>query len=111
MSDCLELTMMIPFILNRFLRNTHFKNSELALFQCRTGVTRSDLAIKLWLKCWVVMAKTMAMVFKDSFTKEEYSKLREYLRNERVLLSQDAKLNAKIDESQENKKNAFEIYI
>ncbi|CAG8681321.1 17414_t:CDS:2 [Rhizophagus irregularis] len=34
------------------------------------------------------MAKTMAMVFKDSFTKEEYSKLREYLRNERVLLSQ-----------------------
>ncbi|PKC51505.1 hypothetical protein RhiirA1_447471 [Rhizophagus irregularis] len=34
------------------------------------------------------MAKTMAMVFKDSFTKEEYSELREYLRNERVLLSQ-----------------------
>ncbi|EXX58900.1 hypothetical protein GLOIN_2v1790940 [Rhizophagus irregularis DAOM 181602=DAOM 197198] len=88
MSDCLELTMMIPFILNRFLRNTHFKNSELALFQRRTGVTRSDLAIKLWLKCWVVMAKMMAMVFKDSFTKEEYSELRECLCNERVLLSQ-----------------------
>ncbi|CAG8754799.1 11779_t:CDS:2, partial [Rhizophagus irregularis] len=51
-------------------------------------VTRSDLAIKLWLKCWVVMAKMMAMVFKDSFTKEEYSELRECLCNERVLLSQ-----------------------
>jgi hypothetical protein len=34
------------------------------------------------------MAKTMAMVSKDSFTKEEYSELRECLRNERVLLSQ-----------------------
>ncbi|CAB4443413.1 unnamed protein product [Rhizophagus irregularis] len=54
------------FIRNwKFLRNTHFKNLELALFQRRTGVTRSDLAVKLWLKCWVVMAKMMAMAFKD----------------------------------------------
>lgn len=39
MSDCLQLTMMFPFILNRFLKNTHFKNLELELFQRRTGVT------------------------------------------------------------------------
>lgn len=64
MSDCLQLTMIFPFILNRFLKNTHFRSSELALFQRRTGVTRSDLAVNLWLKCWIVMAKTMAMVFK-----------------------------------------------
>ncbi|PKC56095.1 hypothetical protein RhiirA1_501645 [Rhizophagus irregularis] len=75
MSDCLQLTMMFPFILNRFLKNTHFKNLELELFQRRTGVTR-------------IMAKTMAMVFKDSFTAEEYSELRECLCNERILLSQ-----------------------
>jgi hypothetical protein len=87
MSDCLQLTMMFPFILNRFLKNTHFKNSELALFQRRTGVTRSDLATKLWMKCWIVMAKTMAMVFKDFFTKEDYDKLRECLDSERTLLS------------------------
>uniref|UniRef100_U9SVH3 Uncharacterized protein n=1 Tax=Rhizophagus irregularis (strain DAOM 181602 / DAOM 197198 / MUCL 43194) TaxID=747089 RepID=U9SVH3_RHIID len=89
MSDCLQLTMMFPFILNRFLKNTHFKNLELELFQRRTGVTRSDHAIKLWLKCWIVMAKTTAMVFKDSFTAEEYSELCECLCNERILLSQN----------------------
>src|SRR5438034_259887 len=88
MSDCLQLTMMFPFILNRFLKNVHFKNSELALFQRRTGVTRSDFAVKLWLKCWIVMAKTMAMAFKDSFTKEEYGELCECLYNEQLLLSQ-----------------------
>ena len=88
MSDCLQLTMMLPFILNRFLKSTHFKNLELASFQRRTGVTRNDHAVKLWLKCWVVMAKTMAIVFKDSFTEKEYGELRECLYNERMLLSQ-----------------------
>jgi hypothetical protein len=34
------------------------------------------------------MAKTMAMVFKDSFTESEYGVLRECLHNERLLLSQ-----------------------
>jgi len=88
MSDCLQLTMMIPFILNRFLKSRHFKNSELISFQHRTGVTRSDFAVKLWVKCWVVMAKTTVMAFKDSFTKENYDELRQCLYNERTLLSQ-----------------------
>ncbi|GES97671.1 hypothetical protein GLOIN_2v1774533 [Rhizophagus clarus] len=57
-------------------------NSELELFQRRTGVTQSDHAVKLWLKCWIVMAKTMAIVFKDSFTEEEYDELHECLHNE-----------------------------
>ena len=88
MSDCLQLTMMFPFILNRFLKHTHFKNPELATFQHRTGVSRSDTAAKLWLKCWVKVARTMSMVFKDSFTNEEYDELRECLDSERKLLSQ-----------------------
>ena|ERR1043166_2821787 len=87
MLDCLQLTMVFPFILNRFLKSIHFKNPELALFQRQTGVTQSDYAVKLWLKCWVVIAKTMSMVFKDSFTNEEYDELRECLYNERKLLS------------------------
>jgi hypothetical protein len=88
MSDCLQLTMMFPFILNRFLKHTHFRNSELISFQQRTGVTRNDHAVKLWLKCWVIMAKTMTIAFKDSFTKEDYEKLHQCLHNERTLLSQ-----------------------
>jgi hypothetical protein len=34
------------------------------------------------------MAKTMSMVFKDSFTKEDYDELYQCLQNERILLSQ-----------------------
>ena len=88
MSDCLQLAMMFPFILNRFLKHSHFKKPELALFQHHTGITRSDLAVKLWLKCWVLMSQTMALAFKDSFMKEDYDKLRECLDNEQKLLSQ-----------------------
>ena len=82
MSDSLQLAMMLPFILNRFLKNTHFKTSELNLFQHRMGITRSDFAVKLWLKCWIVTAKTMSIVFKDSFTEEDYDELRDCLHNE-----------------------------
>ncbi|CAB4485675.1 unnamed protein product [Rhizophagus irregularis] len=89
MSDCLQLTMMLPFILNRFLKNNHFKNSDFELFKRQTGVTRNDFAVKLWLKCWIMVAKTTAIVFKDSFTEDEYGELRDCLHNERMLLSQD----------------------
>ena len=51
------------------------------------GITRSDHAVKLWLKCWIVVSKTMVMVFKDSFSKEDYDGLRDCLDNERKLLS------------------------
>ena len=88
MSDCLQLTMIFPFILNRFLKHTHFKKLELASFQRRTGVTRSNHAVKHWLKCWVLMAKNMVMVFRDSFTKDDYNELSNCLDIERKLLSQ-----------------------
>ncbi|PKY61391.1 hypothetical protein RhiirA4_486295 [Rhizophagus irregularis] len=88
MSDCLHLAMMIPFILNRFLKPTHFKKLELALFQRRTGVSRSDLAVNLWVKCWVLMARTMTIAFKHSFTEEDYIQLHECLDSERKLFSQ-----------------------
>ncbi|PKB98811.1 hypothetical protein RhiirA5_430767 [Rhizophagus irregularis] len=88
MSDCLQLTMMLPFILNRFLKNNHFKNSDFELFKRQTGVTQNDFAVKLWLKCWIMVAKTTAIVFKDSFTEDEYGELRDCLHNERMLLSQ-----------------------
>ena len=70
MSDCLQLTMMFPFILNRFLKHTHFKKPELSLFQRRTGITRSDHAVKFWLKCWILVAKTMVMYLKIPFQKK-----------------------------------------
>jgi hypothetical protein len=88
MSDCLRLAMMIPFIFNRFLKPQHIKKSEIDKFRRRTGVSRSDLAVKLWVKCWILMAKTMTMSFKRYFTEEDYINLRECLDNERKLFSQ-----------------------
>lgn len=88
MSDCLQLTMMFPFILNRFLKNSHFKRPKFALFQYRTGVNLDDWAVKLWVKCWISVAKIMALAFKYSFMKDDYDKLRNCLNIERKLLSQ-----------------------
>jgi hypothetical protein len=88
MVDCLHLNMMIPFILDRFLRPSHFKKPELVSFQHRTGVSRSDLAVKLWVKCWMVMAKATTMAFKRYFTADDYINLRECLDDERKIFSQ-----------------------
>src|SRR5436853_30374 len=88
MSDCLRLAMMFPFILNRFLKHQHFKQFELTKLRTRTSISRNDLAVNLWVRCWVVVAKTMATAFKRSFTEDDYVKLRECLDNERRLLSQ-----------------------
>ncbi|PKK61925.1 hypothetical protein RhiirC2_668561, partial [Rhizophagus irregularis] len=81
MSDCLRLAMMLPFILNRFLKTKHFKQSELDKLRVRTGVSRNNLAVKLWLRCWILMAKTMAIAFKHSFTEKDYIELQEYFEN------------------------------
>ena len=88
MSDCFQLGMMFPFILNRFLKSQHFKQSEIDKFWQQTGIAHNDLAIKHWIKCWIVMAKTMAIAFKSSFTKDDYEELHQCLDNERRFLSQ-----------------------
>jgi len=88
MSDGLQLAIVMPFILNRILMPQNFKQSEIEKFRSRTDVSRNDLVIKLWLKCWVLVAKTMSMAFMHSFTEEDYTKLSECLDEERRLLSQ-----------------------
>ncbi|KAF0514529.1 hypothetical protein F8M41_017575 [Gigaspora margarita] len=88
MSDCLQLAMIVPFIFNRFLKPQHFKKTELTLFQQQVGLSRNDLAVKHWLKYWILVAKTMSIAFKHSFLKDDYINLHECLDNERKVLSQ-----------------------
>jgi hypothetical protein len=88
MSNCLRLAIMLPFILNRFLKSKHFKQSEIDKFRVQIGVFRNDLAVELWLKCWILMAKMMVIAFKHSFTENDYIELQECLDNERNLFSQ-----------------------
>jgi hypothetical protein len=88
MSDCLRLAMVFPFILNRFLKHQHLKQSELTKLQLRMNVSHNDLATSLWVRCWSVVAKTVVTAFKEFFTEDDYVELRECLDNERKLLSQ-----------------------
>ncbi|CAG8749483.1 20966_t:CDS:2, partial [Rhizophagus irregularis] len=83
-----ELQAIVKLVLISILYDNHFKQSEIEKFQMRMDVSRSNLAIKLWVKCWILVSKTMAMVFKSSFTEEDYAELRKCLDNERKLLSQ-----------------------
>ena len=93
MSDCLQLAMVFPFVLNRFLNHQHFKRSEINKFRERTGVSRSDLIINHWVKCWTLVAKTTAMTFRRSFSEQDYIELGECLDNERKCLSQVSMYN------------------
>jgi hypothetical protein len=58
MSDCLRLAMVFPFILNRFLKHQHLKQSELTKLQLRMNVSHNDLATSLWVRCWSGFSKS-----------------------------------------------------
>jgi hypothetical protein len=88
MSDCLRLTMMMPFILDRFLHPNYIKNANLTMIQQRCNVNRKDIATKLIVKCWSVVAETMVVVFKKKYNQNDYSLLQECLKNEMQILSE-----------------------
>ncbi|CAG8738230.1 27190_t:CDS:2, partial [Racocetra persica] len=74
MSDCLQLAMIVPFIFNRLLKPQHFKKTDLTLFQQQIELSRNDLAMKHWLKYWILVAKTMSIAFKHLFLEGDYIK-------------------------------------
>ncbi|PKY56360.1 hypothetical protein RhiirA4_476609, partial [Rhizophagus irregularis] len=87
MSDYLRLAMIMPFILNRFLKPSHLKSNELETIQQRTNAQRRDYVPKTIIKCWVVVAKTMKIVFERDYTKEKYDDLKQCLEIEVALLT------------------------
>jgi hypothetical protein len=88
MADCLRLAMMMPFILNRFLRYNYIKSVNLAVIQHRCNINRRDAATKLIITCWRTVAETMAIVFKKSFNTNDYMSLQECLKREIKILSE-----------------------
>lgn len=88
MSDCLRLAMMMPFILNRFLRSNCIKSINLTKIQYRCNISRKDTATKLIITCWKAVAETMAIVFKKSFNTNDYTSLQECLKKEIKILSE-----------------------
>ena len=86
MSDYLHLAMIMPFILYRFLKPLHLKSNELETIRQRIDTQRKDYVPKTIIKCWVVVAKTMKIVFERGYTEEKYDDLKECLEMEVAIL-------------------------
>jgi hypothetical protein len=88
MSDYLRLSMVIPFILNRFLKTSHLKDNELVKIQRRIYADRVNLVSKSLIKCWVLVSKSMKLLFKNEYSEKDYEDLQQSLEMEWKILVQ-----------------------
>lgn len=86
MSDLLRLAMIMPFLLNQFLRESSLKRNEATIIQRRINATRISSVPKNIISCWVVVAKTMKAVFNREFTSDSYEELQHCLEEEFLIL-------------------------
>jgi hypothetical protein len=87
MSDYLRLTMIMPFILNSFLKISSLKeNDSKAIMQRISTSSHISMVKNAIISCWVHVAKTMRMVFESKFTLDLYDELEKCLRDEMVIL-------------------------
>ena len=91
-SDALQLAMLMPFILRRFLDHDCFKPSELTNLRDRISsatrrqtLTISQVIVRL-VNCWVVLSKATAASFKLQFTRNDYDDFKILLLEERQCL-------------------------
>jgi hypothetical protein len=86
MSDLLRLAMIMPFLLNQFLKESSLKYNEIVTIQQRINTSQIDLVPKSIISCWVYVAKTMKAVFSKEFTSNSYKELQKYLEEEFLIL-------------------------
>lgn len=86
MSDLLRLAMIMPFLLNRFLKESSIKHNEAVAIQQRINAARINLVSKSIISCWVYVGKTMKTVFNKEFTSDNYKELQQYLEEEFSIL-------------------------
>jgi len=84
-SDGLRLTMLLPFLLRRFLLPCHIKSTSLEVLKGNLGV-REDQIVPELIGCWVIVAQTTKLVFSSSFTEQKYNDLAVCLSQERDIL-------------------------
>jgi len=85
MSDYLQLAMIMPFLLYKFLKDSSLKTNEIIAIKDRMNINRT-LVPKNIISCWVCIAKTMKIVFSNKFTLDDYIKLQKYLEEELEIL-------------------------
>ncbi|POG58448.1 hypothetical protein GLOIN_2v1790377 [Rhizophagus irregularis DAOM 181602=DAOM 197198] len=86
MSDYLRLAMIMPFILNNFLKVSSLKENESKIIMQRIDTLRMSTVKNAIISCWVHVAKTMRMVFESKFTLDSYDELQKCLREEMIIL-------------------------
>ena len=86
MSDLLRLAMIMPFLLNQFLKESSFKHNEIVTIQQRINASWINLVLKSIISCWIYVAKTMKAVFSKEFTFDSYKELQKYLEEEFLIL-------------------------
>ncbi|UZO08778.1 uncharacterized protein OCT59_029029 [Rhizophagus irregularis] len=75
MSDLLRLAMIMPFLLNQFLKESSIKRNETAMIQQRIDAFRVSSVPKIIISYWIHVAKTMKAVFNKKFTSDSYEEL------------------------------------
>ena len=91
-SDALQLAMLMPFILRRFLDQNCFKLSELTNLRNRISPATGNRtltipqAIVRLVNCWVVVSKAAAASSKLQFTRDDYDDFKNLLLEERQCL-------------------------
>lgn len=86
MSDYLRLTMIMPFILNNFLKTSSLKENESKIILQRIDASHINMVKNVIISCWVHVAKTMRMVFESKFTLDSYDELQKCLKEEMIIL-------------------------
>lgn len=86
MSDLLRIAMIMPFLLNQFLKESSLKRNEAAVIQQRIDAARINLVPKTIISSWVYVAKTMKAVFNREFTSDSYKELQQCLEEEFLIL-------------------------
>ena len=86
MSDLLRLAMIMPFLLNLFLKESSIKRNETTMIQQRIDAFRVSSVPKIIISCWIHVAKTMKAVFNKKFTSDSYEELQQCLEEEFSIL-------------------------
>ncbi|PKC56241.1 hypothetical protein RhiirA1_402281 [Rhizophagus irregularis] len=90
-SDCMQLAMVMPFLLRRSLAISHIKDFELNLLKeqlisSTKSCPRPAQIINIIISFWVAVAKVSCLSFSFTFTEQTYKELKDALRIEHDIL-------------------------
>ena len=78
--------MIMPFLLNQFLKESSIKRNETAMIQQKIDAFQVSSVSKIIISCWIHVAKTMKAVFNKKFTSDSYEELQQCLKEEFSIL-------------------------